>query len=294
MTGARPLMVAAIGGNALLRRGQQPTIAVQRDNLRRAGAELAAMAERCRLVVTHGNGPQVGLLARQAEAVADGGGEPAVPFDVLTAESEGLIGYLLGEELSRHLGADRVVVVLTRVTVDPADPAFAAPTKPVGTTLTEAAARRAAADRGWSVAADGDGWRRVVASPEPLAVVEAGAIGVLLDAGLVVVCAGGGGIPVVVGREAEGPVDAVVDKDLTSSLLAVQLGADELVILTDVDGVFRDWGTPRSALLGEATVAELRRTRWSIGSMAPKVEAACRFVEATGRPARIGSTVVHR
>ena len=287
-TPRRPLVVAAIGGNALLHRGQPPEIDIQRANVRDAAAVLAALAEDHRLVITHGNGPQVGLLARQSEALA---GVAPVPFDVLAAESEGLIGYLLVEELSRHLGADRVSVVLTRVVVDRDDPAFGAPSKPIGAVLSEQDARRLAALHGWAVAPDGAHWRRVVASPEPLEIVEHDAIEVLLHAGQVVICAGGGGIPVH--RDTEGVlrgVEAVIDTDLTSALVAERLGAGDLLILTDVDAVYRDWGTDRAAPIRAATPAELRAIRWPAGSMGPKVEAACRFVErSSAGVARIGA-----
>ncbi len=284
---AKPLLVVAIGGNALLHRGEAPTIEAQRANVKDAAAVLAGLAAGHRLVITHGNGPQVGLLARQAEAVA---GVGPVPFDVLAAESEGLIGYLLVEELSHHLGEGGASVVLTRVVVNAGDPAFAHPTKPIGTMLTEEEARRAADEHGWSVAPDGSGWRRVVASPEPKEIVERAAIELLERAGQVVVCAGGGGIPVA--RGADGRlvgVEAVIDKDLTSALVAEVLDADELLILTDVDAVYRGWGTDQAAPVGEATPRALRAHVWPEGSMGPKVLAACRFVERTGRHARIGS-----
>jgi len=284
---ARPLLVVAIGGNALLHRGQAPDIEVQRANVRDAAAVLAQLATDHRLVVTHGNGPQVGLLARQSEALS---GVAPVPFDVLAAESAGLIGYLLVEELSRHLGEAGASVVLTRVVVDAADPAFRAPSKPIGSMLTEGEAAALAAERGWSVAQDGDGWRRVVASPAPLEIVERGAIELLEQAGNVVICAGGGGIPVA--RGSDGVlygVEAVIDKDLTSAVVAEQLGAEALVILTDVDALYRGWGTPTRTAVRQAHPSELASEGWASGSMGPKVAAACRFAERTGRPARIGA-----
>lgn len=277
----RPLLVVAVGGNALLRRGEAPTIEVQRANAATAAVALAALAEHHGLVVTHGNGPQVGVLARQSEGV---------PFDVLVAESEGMIGALLAEEIGRLLGRDRVVVVLTRVLVDSEDPAFDHPTKPIGTMLTAEEAEVARTTHGWTVMRDGEGWRRCVASPDPIEVVEAGAIATLVDAGFVVVSAGGGGIPVA--RADDGAVrgvEAVIDKDLTSSLLAGALDADELVILTDVDAVIDGFGTEHAAPISEARAAVLRDREWAAGSMAPKIEAACRFVERTGRVARIGA-----
>ncbi len=279
-------LVVAIGGNALLHRGEAPSIANQRANVGAAARVLAELANHHGLVITHGNGPQVGLLARQSEAVS--GTEP-VPFDVLVAESEGLIGYLLAEEIGRRIGAERVVVLLTLVVVDRKDPAFAAPSKPIGAMMTEEEARLATAARGWFVMRDGNGWRRGVASPEPLEIIEINAIRSLVDAGYVVVCAGGGGIPVA--RYGDGVlrgVEAVIDKDLTSSLLAAELDADQLLILTDVDHVVRGLGGAKPEPITAGTVAELREIEWAAGSMGPKIEAACRFVERTGRPARIG------
>ena len=282
----QPLLVVAIGGNALLHRRERPNIANQRANVAGAARVLAGLAEGHGLVVTHGNGPQVGLLARQNEALA--GADP-VPFDVLVAESEGLIGYLLAEEIGRQIGPERVVVLLTLVVVDRQDPAFGRPTKPIGAVLTEAEARLLAAERGCTVAVDGDGWRRMVPSPEPREIVEFAAIRSLADAGYVVVCAGGGGIPVARDGGVLRGVEAVVDKDLTSSLLATELDADELMILTDVDAVVAGWGSADARPIRRATPEELRAGDWASGSMGPKVEAACRFAETTGRVARIGS-----
>lgn len=278
---ARPLLVVAIGGNALLHRGEPLTIERQRANVAVAAEALAELAHDHALVVTHGNGPQVGLLARQSEGT---------PFDLLVAESEGQIGALLAEELGRLLGRDRVVVILTRVLVDRDDSAFAHPSKPIGPMLTAAEADAAQLTRGWTVMPDSDGWRRCVPSPDPLEVVEAGAVAALVDAGYIVVCAGGGGIPVA--RSDDGVVrgiEAVIDKDLTSALLAVELDADGLVILTDVDRVVADYGTDRARPIDEVSPAELRSTSWAAGSMGPKIDAVCRFVEQTGRAAHIGS-----
>ena len=282
----RQRLVVAIGGNALLHRGEAPNIANQRANVGGAARVLAELARDHGLVVTHGNGPQVGLLARQSEAVS---GVDPVPFDVLVAESEGLIGYLLAEELGRQIGPERVVVLLTRVVVEHSDPAFVTPSKPIGSMLTEDEAKLATAQHGWVVMRDGNGWRRAVASPDPKEIIELDAISSLVDAGYVVVCAGGGGIPVA--RYGDGVlrgVEAVIDKDLTSALLAGELHADELLILTDVHHVVRGWGGANPQPLERVTPAELRADDWAAGSMGPKIEAACRFVEHTGRVARIG------
>lgn len=280
-------VVAALGGNALLRRGEPLDPALQQENVRRAVAALAPVAHAHELVVTHGNGPQVGLLALQSAALA---GAPT-PLDVLGAESEGMIGYILEQELRNVLPGRDVATLLTQVVVEADDPAFSHPTKPIGPVYTEDEARAFADERGWSVAADGAGWRRVVASPEPLRVVELGTIALLVDAGVLVVCAGGGGIPVIAdqGGALHG-VEAVIDKDLAAERLAEGLVADLLVLLTDVSAVERGHGTPEAAPLGATTPALLRTERFAEGSMGPKVEAACRFVErGSGRRAAIGA-----
>ncbi len=280
-------LVIALGGNALLRRGEPLEAEVQRRNVARAADALAAVAQRHELVVTHGNGPQVGLLALQAEAYRD---VAPYPLDVLGAESEGLIGYMIEQELAARLPGREVATLLTQVEVDPRDPAFARPTKPIGPRYDRATAEQLAARHRWQIAPDGDGARRVVPSPEPRAIVEMAAIRLLVGAGVTVICAGGGGIPVV--RDAAGArrgVAAVIDKDLASALLARELGADGLVMLTDVPAVYLDWPAPRQRPIARATPAELRARTFAEGSMAPKVEAACRFVESGGRFAAIGA-----
>jgi carbamate kinase len=281
------LVVIALGGNALLRRGEPLDPDVQRRNVAAAAAVVATVALEHRVVVTHGNGPQVGLLALQNEAVRDA---PRWPLDVLDAQSAGMLGYLLEQELGRHLGADRVATLLTQVVVDADDPAFSRPSKPVGPVYTEDEAKAVATERGWAVAPDGASWRRVVASPEPRRLVGLATVRRVVAGGTTVVCAGGGGIPVVAdGRGGLRGVEAVVDKDLSAGLLARGLEADALVILTDVAHVVDGWGTAHERPLGETTPAELRRLDLAAGSMGPKVEAACRFVESGGRFAVIGS-----
>lgn len=280
-------VVAALGGNALLRRGEPLDAATQRHNVATATAALAAIAAEHELIVTHGNGPQVGLLALQAEAYPEGG---TYPLDVLGAESEGMIGYLLQQGLRNALPDHEVATLLTQVLVDAADPAFDAPTKPIGPVYDEAGAALVAASRGWTVAPDGSSWRRVVASPEPSAIIELDTIRRLVDAGVLVVCAGGGGVPVV--RSANGGlsgVEAVVDKDLAAALLAIQLGADRLLLLTDVPAVAAGWGTAAERPIDHAMPAALRALALPAGSMGPKVEAASRFVEATAQCAMIGA-----
>jgi len=280
------LVVVALGGNALLRRGEAPEAGVQRRNVARAAAAIAEIAADHSIVVTHGNGPQVGLLALQSEAL---GAVHPYPLDLLGAESEGLIGYLIEQELSNQLPDRDVCTLLTQVEVDPRDPAFGAPSKPIGPLYDEARARALAAERGWSVAADGEGFRRVVASPTPRRVLELKTIARLVRAGVLVVCAGGGGIPVVVTPEgAIRGVEAVIDKDHSAALLARELGAGALLLLTDVAALWTAWGTPRARAVAEATPDRLAAQAFAPGSMAPKVAAACAFVEATGGVAGIG------
>ena len=278
-------VVVALGGNALLQRGDAPESAVQRRNVDRAAASIAQVAREHEVVLTHGNGPQVGLLALQSEAYAE---VAPYPLDVLGAESEGMIGYLLEQGLRNELPGREVATLLTLVRVDAADPAFAAPTKPIGSVYASAAADRIAAERGWTMAPDGDGFRRVVPSPEPLEIVGLEAIRVLLEHGTLVVCVGGGGIPVTRNGKLAG-VEAVIDKDRAAALLAEQLDADALLLLTDVAAVELGWGTPEAAPLARATTAELTRHTFAAGSMNPKVDAACRFAEATGGVSAIGA-----
>jgi len=283
--------VIALGGNALLRRGDPLDPLVQDDNVERAAAAiLDAAAPGEHLVITHGNGPQVGLLA-----LADAGrtGDLPFPLDVLDAESEGMIGYLLARHLHR-LGGRPVVTLLTQVVVDLADPAFARPTKPIGPWYSEAEADALVASRGWRVApesplTDASPWRRVVASPAPRRIVEIDAVRTLLGAGSIVVCAGGGGVPVATWGDRLVGVEAVVDKDATSALLAAEVGADRLVLLTDVEAVIDGWGTPDARPIGRTTSAALANADFASGSMGPKVRAACDFVDRSGGSAAIGS-----
>ena len=282
-------LVVAIGGNALLRRGQALSAANQLDNVRVAAAQLARVALKHEVVLTHGNGPQVGLLALQAAAYTAVQG---YPLDVLGAQTDGMIGYLLEQELSNRLPPDKVVVtLLTRVEVNPDDPAFAKPSKPIGPVYSRSEADRVAAEKHWVMAADGAGFRRVVASPQPQRVLGLAPIRWLLDHQALVIAAGGGGIPVAVGDDGRSRhgVEAVIDKDLCSGLLARELNADCLVIATDVDAVYLDWGLPGQRALRQASPGELARHRFPEGSMGPKVEAASRFAQATGRRALIGS-----
>lgn len=282
-------ILIALGGNALLRRGEPMTMAHQLANVRRAAQQIALLADSNQLVLAHGNGPQVGLLAIQAAA---GNAEDPTPLDVLDAESEGMIGYLLEQELANALGpARQVATLLTRVEVDAHDPAFEHATKPIGPVYTKAQAERLAERNGWRIAADGTGFRRVVPSPKPKHIEALKPIQWLLQHEVIVIAAGGGGIPVTRapdGRTLRG-VEAVIDKDLCSALLAAMLDADLLLIATDVDAVYTDWHTAQQRAVRTASPAMLRAIEFPAGSMGPKVEAACDFVERTGKRAVIGS-----
>lgn len=274
-------VVAALGGNALLRRGEPADVATQRSNVARAVSSLASIAREHELVVTHGNGPQVGLLALQAEAYA---GTRPYPLDVLGAESEGMIGYLLDQALVGELPGRRVATLLTQVVVDPSDKSFERPSKPIGPVYGREEAERISHERGFTIAPDGEAWRRVVASPEPRRILEIEPITILVEAGVIVICVGGGGVPVI---EAPGGglvgVEAVIDKDLAAALLAGQLGADILLLLTDVPNVELDWGTSTARPLRTASPEEIRSLGLAAGSMGPKAEAAARFADGGGR-----------
>ena len=281
-------LVIALGGNALLRRGQPLTADNQLENIRRAAAQLARVAADNELVLTHGNGPQVGLLALQSAAYT---AVEAYPLDVLGAQTDGMIGYLLEQELANLLPSRTVTTLLTRVEVDPNDPAFAKPTKPIGPVYTQEEATRVAAEKNWVMAPDGKSFRRVVASPQPLRVLGLDPIRWLLEKGALVIAAGGGGIPVVRGADGHSlqGVEAVIDKDLCSGVLAHELRADCLVIATDVAAVYLDWGKPQQRALGSVSPKTLAGMTFPAGSMGPKIDAACRFVQASGRRAVIGS-----
>jgi carbamate kinase len=290
-------IVVALGGNALIRRGEEGSTAVQRRNLlgaARALVDLELLGHE--LVLTHGNGPQVGFLSIEADAAREI--VPPPPLDVLVAESQAQIGYLLVQALAARFAMEgrqrSIAVILSQVVVDPQDPAFDRPSKPVGPMYDEATARRMADEHGWSIAPDGSEWRRVVASPRPIEIVEAPSIRALVDAGTLVVTSGGGGIPVA--RTAPGVfvgVEAVVDKDLAAVVLAETVDADALLMLTDVDAAQRDWGGPDPKPIHRLTVAAaaagVTDGTFAPGSMGPKVEAAAEFVGRTGRFAAIGA-----
>jgi carbamate kinase len=281
-------IVVALGGNALLQRGQPLTAENQRANVRIAAERIARVVPGNEVVVAHGNGPQVGLLALQAAAYQD---VAPYPLDVLGAQTEAMIGYVIEQELGNVLPFETpIATVLTMVEVDRDDPAFGRPTKPIGPIYDRETAERLVAEKGWAIAPDGDAFRRVVASPQPQRIFELRPIRQLLEHGTVVICAGGGGIPTSYDgqRRLEG-IEAVIDKDLASSLLARELDADLLVIATDVDGVYAAWGTPEQRLLGHVAPEELESLALPAGSMGPKVRAACEFARQTGHRAVIGS-----
>ena len=274
-------IVVAIGGNALLRRGEPMTVEAQRANVRFAAAALAALQPGNELVITHGNGPQIGLLALQ---------DVGRPLDVLGAESDGMIGYMLEQELRNAVPSPvPIATLLTMVEVDGADPAFSSPSKFIGPVYSRSQAQRLAAKKGWVTKKDGTAWRRVVASPSPKRIFEVQPIEWLLEKGAVVIAGGGGGIPIV--REPGGGwrgVEAVIDKDLCSDLLARALDADVLLLATDVDAVYVDWDTPSARAIRRANPTWLRSRSFPAGSMGPKVEAACNFAATTGKRAVIG------
>ena len=281
-------IVIALGGNALLRRGEPMTAEVQRRNVRVAAEAIGPLTADHQIVIAHGNGPQVGLLALESEAYADV--EP-YHLDVLGAETEGMIGYMIEQELTNVVSGDvRLATLLTMVEVDPADPAFADPTKFVGPVYSKDQAEKLADEKGWTYKPDGDRWRRVVPSPRPRRIVEIDAIRWLLERKVLVVCAGGGGIPVMVDGNGElTGVEAVIDKDFASELLAVMVDADLFVMATDVDGVYVGWGQPDQRRLERVTPDELGAFSFPGGSMGPKVDAAVKFARSTGRRASIGS-----
>ena len=281
-------IVIALGGNALLQRGQPMTAENQRANIRLAAERIASIAPGNEIVVAHGNGPQVGLLALQDLAYES---VDPYPLDVLGAETEAMIGYVIEQELGNLLPFEQpFATVLTMIEVDPDDPAFANPTKPIGPVYDKATAERLRAEHGWAIAPDGDNYRRVVASPKPQRIFEIRPIRTLVEQGVIVICAGGGGIPTLYGKDGKlHGVEAVIDKDLAAALLAEQLDADLLVIATDVDGVYTGWGTPEQTKLGSVTVDEIVEMNLPAGSMGPKVAAACEFASATKNEAVIGS-----
>ena len=279
-------IVIALGGNAILRRGQALNAENQRDNIRIAAQQLARVHENHRLVIAHGNGPQVGLLALMDAAYK---AVDPYPLDVLGAETVGMIGYMIEQELGNIIPPDdHIVTVLTQVVVDPKDPAFLNPSKPVGPVYDRHEAERLKKEKNWSIAPDGPYFRRVVPSPEPKRIIEIEPIQLLVNEGIVVICAGGGGIPTAYSGNKLFGVEAVIDKDLAAGLLARSLHAERFVMLTDVANIYLDYGTDRQKAIRAAHPDALEEFEFAAGSMGPKVRAACRFVRETGRRSMIG------
>ena len=281
-------IVIALGGNALLRRGEKMTADNQRENIRIAARSLAPIIEEHEVVISHGNGPQVGLLSLQSAAYKE---VEEYPLDILGAQTQGMIGYMIEQELGNLLPIEKPIAsILTMVEIDPEDPAFSNPTKPIGPVYSEKEAKQLAENKGWDIRRDGEYWRRVVPSPEPHRIFELRPIHWLLEKGTVVICAGGGGIPTsyVNKGKLEG-VEVVIDKDKASSLLAFELDADLLIMATDTDGVYVDWGSDSQEIISRTTPEEIGQYTFDKGSMGPKVEAACSFVERSGQRAVIGS-----
>ncbi|MGR5228920.1 carbamate kinase [Photobacterium damselae] len=283
---AKQTVVVALGGNALLRRGEPLEAEIQRQNIATAAKTIAQIAEEYNVVLVHGNGPQVGLLALQGlefKKVAP------YPLDVLGSETQGMIGYMLMQELKNLLPEQNVSCMLTQMSVDPNDPAFADPTKPIGPVYDEAEAREMAEKYHWTVKPDGQYFRRVVPSPLPTGIIEKDAINTLLENDHLVICTGGGGIPVKHENGQLVGVEAVIDKDMSAAFLAKQLEADALLILTDADAVYLDWGKPTQKALSSTTPSELSQYTFDAGSMGPKIEASCEFIKQGGKLVGIGS-----
>ena len=281
-------IVVALGGNALLRRGQEMTAENQRENVRVAAKALAPITDQNQLIISHGNGPQVGLLALQSAAYEE---VEEYPLDVLGAQTEGMIGYMIEQELGNLLPIEvPFATILTMVEVDPEDQAFKNPTKPIGPIYNQQDAERLSEKKGWTMKQQGEFWRRVVPSPEPHRIFELRPIHWLLEHGTIVICAGGGGIPTIYNEngDLEG-VEVVIDKDRASALLAFELEADLLIMATDTDGVYLNWGTSEAKRINRVTPDEIEKYSFEEGSMGPKVEAACEFVRRSGQRAVIGS-----
>ena len=281
-------IVIALGGNALLRRGEPLTANNQRQNIKIAAEALAPFAANHELVITHGNGPQVGLLALQSAAYQP---DESYPLDILDAETEGMIGYLIEQELINLLPPGRrCATLLTQIEVDPNDPAFKHPSKPIGPVYNEEEAKRLAEERNWSIAADGEYYRRVVASPRPKRIFEQSVIDLLVSQGIIVICAGGGGIPTICREDGTlVGVEAVIDKDMASSLLAQEMQADRFLMLTDVNAVYQNWGEANARAIKRISPQAINAFSFAPGSMGPKVQAAIEFVERSGGSAGIGT-----
>ncbi|MGF1727847.1 carbamate kinase [Photobacterium nomapromontoriensis] len=279
-------VVVALGGNALLRRGEPLEADVQRHNIEVAVKTISKIAQIYNVVLVHGNGPQVGLLALQGLEYKK---IMPYPLDVLGSETQGMIGYMLMQEFKNHLPERNISCLLTQMTVDPSDPAFANPTKPIGPIYEESEARTLAEKYHWTIKPDGQHFRRVVPSPQPTGIIESDAITKLIDEGHLVICTGGGGIPVKKENGKLVGVEAVIDKDMSAAFLAKQLNADALLILTDADAVYLDWGKPTQYALRNTTPNQLSKFEFDAGSMGPKIEASCAFIQQGGKVVGIGA-----
>lgn len=282
---SKPIIVVAVGGNALLQRGEIMSCENQQKSIAQTASSLAELSKDYRLVIVHGNGPQVGLLSLQNDAYKDC---PPYPFDVLGAETQGMIGYLIQQGLNAAIEDRYTTTILTRIVVEENDPAVADPSKFIGPVYSEEQAKQLAEANGWVVKPDGSHWRRVVPSPKPKEVLEIRAIKDLLEKEHLIICGGGGGAPVIEKDGAYVGFEAVIDKDMTAALIAEQIGAEHLLILTDGTHVCLNWGTPQEQKLENVTVEQMKQYTFPAGSMGPKVDACCQFVENTGKNGHIG------
>ena len=282
-------IIVALGGNALLKRGEPMNAEVQRKNVRLAAKALFPLAEKHELIISHGNGPQVGLLSLQAASYKD---VEAYPLDVLGAQTEGMIGYMIEQELGNLLPFEKPLAsILTMVEVDPEDPAFQNPTKFIGPVYPEDEAKKLAVEKGWSIKQDGDKWRRVVPSPLPKRIFQIRPVRWLLEKGAVVICTGGGGIPTMYEKGADRKLrgaEVVIDKDLASAMLGKELNADLFIMATDADAVYTNWGKPDAKPLDRITYNDIKDLSFPAGSMGPKITAACWFAQITGKRSAIG------
>ncbi|EKM23751.1 carbamate kinase [Vibrio sp. HENC-03] len=282
---SKPIIVVAVGGNALLQRGEVMSCENQQKSIAQTASSLAELSKNYRLVIVHGNGPQVGLLSLQNNAYKDC---PPYPFDVLGAETQGMIGYLIQQGLNAAIEDRYTTTILTRIVVDENDPAVADPSKFIGPVYTEEQAKQLAEANHWVVKPDGSHWRRVVPSPKPQEILEIKAIKDLLEKEHLIICGGGGGAPVIEKDGAYVGFEAVIDKDMTAALIAEQIGAEHLLILTDGTHVCLNWGTPQEQKLENVTIEQMKQYSFPAGSMGPKVDACCQFVEKTGQSGHIG------
>jgi len=286
MNNKKPIIVVAIGGNALLQRGEVMSYDNQIKNIDVATQALAKLSEDYRIVIVHGNGPQVGLLALQNLSYTD---VPPYPLDVLGAETQGMIGYMMAQSMKKYMPTGKISTLLTQIAVDKNDDAFSNPNKFIGPIYDRITAQEKSREFGWNIKPDGEYWRRVVPSPYPKKIVEIDAIRTLLNADYTVICCGGGGCPILENEDGFSGVEAVIDKDLSAATLAKQLNADHFLILTDGDNVCVDWGKPTEVALYDVTVEELKQYTFAAGSMRPKVDACCAYTQETNGTGHIGS-----